>query len=364
MSSRKTISINPALFSMSGSKKKEKAKTLKKKEKKKFNFVNPNQLRKNLLDRIKEHREKSDAGTINQNVNHTMEKSKNMSENTEKKENIEKFSSNFNDSMNYLSDLVKKDKKEKKEKKRKGGKRTLKHKNNNTNFDHANVEVNLKLPEDFSNNINIDNNNYTNISNLLPPAPPYGCLKNGTQPTFRQWKHNTTQKINISSDTEDESDDDDTNFENDLKEIQNDGLSTSNTQNEENKSKPMIKLNNDSIPSEREEKLTELRNKNGGGFIKKKTIKRKYKLGKSKKNNSVSVLIKSTQTKKRIMDEKKKIENEDISKIKKYLREHNLIRIGSTTPNDVLKTMYESAILAGYIQNKSDDVMLHNYLNN
>ena len=64
------------------------------------------------------------------------------------------------------------------------------------------------------------------------------------------------------------------------------------------------------------------------------------------------------------MDEKKKIENEEISKIKKYLREHNLIRIGSTTPNDVLKTMYESAILSGYVNNNSDDVMLHNYLNN
>ena len=369
MSSRKTISINPDLFSMSGGKKKDKAKTLKKKDKKNFNFVNPNQLRKNLLDRIKQHREKSEKSekseiiNVNQNVNQNVENSKN----TDKKENIENFSSNFNNSMNYLSDLVKKDKKEKKAK-RKSSKRTLKNRNNNNRtFDHENIEVNLKLPEDFSNNIdkNMNNNNYTKISNLLPPAPPYGCLKNGTQPTFRQWRHNTTQKINISSDTEDsDGDDDDNIFENELKEIEKGNTSTSNTQNEEEMLKPMIKINNDSIPNERQEKLTDLRNKNGGSFIKKRTIKRKYKLGKSKKNNLVSVLIKSTQTKKKIMDEKKKIENEDISKIKKYLREHNLIRIGSTTPNDVLKTMYESAILAGYVKNNSDDVMLHNYLNN
>ena len=105
MSSKKTISINPELFSMSGNKKKKngKAKTLKKKENK-FNFVNPNQLRKNLLNKIKEHRTNSEVAK--------MEPSN--PKDVEKPENIEKFSSNFKDSMNYLTDLVEKEKKEKK----------------------------------------------------------------------------------------------------------------------------------------------------------------------------------------------------------------------------------------------------------
>jgi len=343
MSSKKTISINPELFSMSGNKKKKngKAKTLKKKENK-FNFVNPNQLRKNLLNKIKEHRTNSEVAK--------MEPSN--PKDVEKPENIEKFSSNFKDSMNYLTDLVEKEKKEKKngtKSKRKRTKRTLKHRGG-SDFDSDNIEVNLKLPDDFSNNITGETTSY---STILPPKPAWGCLKGGNQPTFREWKTHT-QKNTIDDDSDD---DDDTEFNNDIKDIQKSNSEPS----EINFTKSMININK-SLPIEREDKLNTLREK-GGGFIKKKTLKRKYKLGKSKKNGSISVLIKSTQTKKKIMDEKKKIENESIPNIKKYLREHNLIRIGSTTPNDVLKTMYESAILAGYVNNTSDDVMLHNYLN-
>ena len=117
MSSRKTITINPELFSMTKSKKKDKAKTQKKKEKK-FNFVNPNQLRKNLLSKIKEHKNRSEQ--TGGNSEKIVEK--NIPEtNDDSSSNIEKFTSNFKDSMNYLSDLVEKEKKEtpKKEKKTK-----------------------------------------------------------------------------------------------------------------------------------------------------------------------------------------------------------------------------------------------------
>ena len=347
MSSRKTIAINPELFSMTGGKKKkEKAKTLKKKDKK-FNFVNPNQLRKNLLSKIKEHRE-------------TKETEQKQTPPPVKEENIEKFSSNFNDSMNYLSDLVEKEKKSGTKSKRKKRNRTLKRRKGggNIEFDHENIEVNLKLPTDFTSNAAGNNEEYNNVSTILPPVPPYGCLKGGSQPTFRQWKTTTQKNIGFSSDEEDENEDEDDDFVETLKEIQKEKSEPTDT----NFTKSMINIEK-SIPIERENKLNNLRQKKGG-YVTKKTLKRKYKLGKSKKNNSISVLIKSTQTKKKVMDEKKKIENEDISKIKKYLREHNLIRIGSTTPNDVLKTMYESAILSGYVNNSSDDVMLHNYLNN
>ena len=351
MSSKKTISINPELFSVSSSgkkKKNEKAKTQKKKDKK-FNFVNPNQLRKNLLNKIKEHRENKED--VNNNKN---------SETSEKKDNIEKFTSNFKESMNYLSDLVEKDKNKETKSKRKRKQRTLKNKNSNE-FDPNNIEVNLKLPQDFSEKINFsnDDSNKFNYYDRDPPAPPYGCLKGGDKPTFRQWKTSTQKNLSDIADEDvdddDEDDDEDKEFKEDLKEI------SKNSNKDESFTSSMIDISK-SIPNERENKLNKLKKKHNYNII--KTVKRKYKLGKNKKNNSVSVLIKSTQTKKKIMDEKKKIENEDLMNIKKYLREHNLLRIGSTTPNDVLKTMYENAILSGYVENKSDDVMLHNYLNN
>jgi len=359
MSSKKTIAINPELFSLSGGSKKknDKAKTQKKREKK-FNFVNPNQLRKNLLNKIKEHKEKSEKGENIINSHQTTIKNKKMNKtevnNNNESDNIEKFSSNFKDSMNYLSDLVKKEKKEKPKRKRR--QRSLK-KHGGSSFNPDQIEVNLKLPDEFNMNLNKPEPQRASIT-----PPPWGCLKGGDKPTFRQWKNNTQKNYNIS--ISDDEDDEDETFENDMKDIST--ISTiSKEQDEEEEEEEEIKIKkeeHENIINSRKEKLERLRKKNN--FITKKTLRRKYKLGKSKKGDRVSILIKSTQTKKKIMDEKKKIEGENMNNIKKYLREHNLIRAGSSSPNDVLKTMYESSILSGFVQNNSEDVALHNYLNN
>lgn len=352
MSSKKTIAINPELFSLSGGSKKknDKAKTQKKREKK-FNFVNPNQLRKNLLNKIKEHKEKSEKGEniINSHQTTLKNKKTNKSEvSNNESDNIEKFSSNFNESMNYLSDLVKKEKKEKPKRKRR--QRSLK-KHGGSSFNSDQVEVNLKLPDEFNMNFNEPETQPISVT-----PPPWGCLKGGDKPTFRQWKNNTQKNYNIS--ISDDEDDEDEIFENDMKDIS----TISNDQDEEKEEIKVKKEEKENVISSRQEKLEKLRKKNN--FITKKTLRRKYKLGKSKKGDRVSVLIKSTQTKKKIMEEKKKMEGENMNNIKKYLREHNLIRAGSSSPNDVLKTMYESSILSGFVQNNSEDVALHNYLNN
>ena len=47
--------------------------------------------------------------------------------------------------------------------------------------------------------------------------------------------------------------------------------------------------------------------------------------------------------------------------VKLYLREHNLIKIGSNAPNDVLRKMYESSMLAGEITNSNAETLLHNF---
>ena len=53
--------------------------------------------------------------------------------------------------------------------------------------------------------------------------------------------------------------------------------------------------------------------------------------------------------------------NKEINDIKTYLREHNLIKIGSSAPNDVLRKLYESAMLAGEITNSNPEILLHNF---
>jgi len=96
----------------------------------------------------------------------------------------------------------------------------------------------------------------------------------------------------------------------------------------------------------------------------KKTTYKKYTLGKNNLKRKVGVLIKNNKTRKNIMEQHKLLKIKPIPEVKKYLREHNLIKSGSYCPNDVLRKMYESAILTGEIINIDKDMMIHNIINN
>ena len=145
---------------------------------------------------------------------------------------------------------------------------------------------------------------------LFAPEPPYGCLKNGPKPTYREWK-NKTQKSKATIRLDDFPDED------------------------------------DSLPSKYKQ-------------VKRKTTRSKYNIG--KKNNRIGIFIKNNTTRKRIQKEHTNLKKKSINEIKQFLFEKNLLKVGSTAPNHVLRSLYEQCILAGNIKNKGDGVILHNFL--
>jgi len=123
------------------------------------------------------------------------------------------------------------------------------------------------------------------------------------------------------------------------------------------------KFNNDNNDNNENNENNE--NKKNNRYIKqihKKTISRKYTLGKSKIKNKVGILLKNRQTRKTILSAQKELKQHSINDIKKYLRHHNLIKIGSNAPNDILRKIYESSILTGDVTNNNKDILLHNFM--
>ena len=173
-------------------------------------------------------------------------------------------------------------------------------------FDKPKIETpNVKPEEKMDISVKTDYiENYDSNSGLLP-QPPYSNLKNNTshKPTYREWK-TTTQK----------------------------------------RPHPVV--------------LTEpMKEKK---HVAKKS-KHYTKLG--KKNKTISVLIKDRATRKTVDQEVNLLKHHEISKIKEYLRDRGLIKIGSHAPESILRETYENAFLTGDVNNVSKENLIHNYLN-
>jgi hypothetical protein len=175
---------------------------------------------------------------------------------------------------------------------------------------------------------------------LSTPPPPYSNLKGSLKPTYREWLQKTQKNYKQKNDNISFSD------KNQISEISN--LSTIPIENKNNiqyknkTNKSGVVLSK--VPIEK---------------ISKKTRTLKYTLG--KKGDKIGVLIKNSNTRKKIKDDFLKLKRKNISEIKDVLRNKNLIKAGTLAPNDVLREIYEQSILTGDVVNKNKDALIHNY---
>lgn len=387
MSTKKTIQINPELFKMPGNK------TRKNKEKKELTLnpvVSPSNLKNKLLKRIKEHKTNELKGS------------------SLKKENNETFTDEFYGAMDYLSGL-----KHKQKQLQILNNKTLKNHTINNLSASSNATVNpqifLDLPPELTepNKTQLISNEIFNMNYKTNDGVPYGCLKNGKKKTYREWKEESSSSAypelpdlvrpptppkktdgmyftNIKNAIETNQPEKTNNIslsrEERLEQIKNKlrkmedqetaikrkAIEDFNTMEKTIEAKLLPELdytdnetnNIDELIKEREKKIETMNPKQ---YLK-KTVKRKFTLGKSDKLRRISVLIKDRQTRKNIINTQKELKKTDITDVRRYLRQHGIIKVGTTCPADILRKTFESALLAGEVTNTNKETLLHNFL--
>jgi hypothetical protein len=98
--------------------------------------------------------------------------------------------------------------------------------------------------------------------------------------------------------------------------------------------------------------------------LQRKTVRRTYKVGRSTTIPKVTVLVSNKTIRNNTSTKTQLLKQSSIQDIKKFLVKRGLIKVGCTTPNDVLRKMYESTMLiCGDVQNHNPDNLLYNYMN-
>jgi hypothetical protein len=113
------------------------------------------------------------------------------------------------------------------------------------------------------------------------------------------------------------------------------------------------------------ELLTQLKQNNRPKrMLHRKTVRRTYKIGRSSKFPKVTVLVSNKTIRNNTATKSQLLKQTSIQDVKKGLIKRGLIKAGCTTPNDVLRKMYESVMMiCGDVQNHNPDNLLYNYMN-
>lgn len=187
---------------------------------------------------------------------------------------------------------------------------------------------------------------------FIKDAPPHGCLKNGSKPTFREWAnkmlHKPVEAIkNMFGGGGGDGDGHGDGGGDGGDETQ--GTAAAGMAGGGGAGKTLSKHHH-----EHPENIAGMRVKI------RKTQKKKYRIGKH--DNVVGVLLKNKEAQRHIQKQHLALKQKTIGEIRKHLYEHHLLKIGSNAPPDVLRRMYEDSILTGEVKNTNNGVLLHNFL--
>lgn len=344
---RKTIQINPELFKVSNKTPKKKEKSLPRLNiKPKEKVQKQKTVRKNVLKMIRERQQEEYKRLFDKKP-----REPSVANETSKKE----FDKSFDETLEFFSSLANKPENQAPpshnitlkqyppiDNKREPLKIQIPQANGympEANVPHANgphangPQINDCIP--------VEIHTPKQTSPIILQTPKYGCLKNGTLPTYRSYQSTLKNREPPTAVP-----------------ITNTKETPVFTPRPSIETKPVVKTYM---------KKTELFNNKAQRRIKylkrKKIYKRTYRVGKHPKKSKISVLISNKTVRNRLSTQAQLLKQTPMNEIRKFLIKKGFIKVGSSTPNDVLRKMYESvSLVCGEIQNHNNENLLYNFL--
>jgi hypothetical protein len=310
----KEITVNPDYLKI------VEKKTSKTNVKKRKPPMNAKQIKKELLEQLREKRMKDYQRIVSKKVR-----------DKRNREIKDYLSDGYGSSLDYLNDAIRRHQEKRKKRSLKktakikrlsiGG--YVKEKNSNEGIkDYTKDDTKKDTREGIKNNrVNLEGINTIN-------EPPYGCLKGGSKPTYKQYKK-TLKRSHFVDNIENEKLTNNLAFSEDIVRLG------------ENKKKPKKKFVN---------------------FLKRK--KMTIRAGKTKdRKGKLGVFMKNNDIRKRTQKKIDTLKGITIAQMRGYLRERGLIKVGTYAPDDIIRQLYMNSNLAGDITNKNGDVLKHNFFN-
>ena len=176
---------------------------------------------------------------------------------------------------------------------------------------------------------------------LPESGPKYGCLKNGTLPTYRQ-ANKPTPIPSLPS--------------NNVNDPERPLPAAGPTITEESvpaPNNPAPPAPNDPAPPAPDQ---------AAGVVSSKLSTRRVKKRFGKRGKKIAVLINPAKTRRAISSEIESLSEKKIEDVKKYLRGRHLIRTGGRPPQDVSRELFKNAVLAGDVVNTNGTALVSDFM--
>lgn len=184
---------------------------------------------------------------------------------------------------------------------------------------------------------------------LPEPGPKYGCLKNGTLPTYRQ-ANKPTPTPSLSSDN--------------VRDRERPLPEAGHTITEEsvpapNDPAPPVPNNLDPpVPNNPAPPVPD----ESAATVSSRQSTRRVKKRFGKRGKKIAVLINPARTRRAISSEIESLSEKKIEDVKKYLRGRHLIRTGGRPPQDVSRELFKNAVLAGDVVNTNGMALVSDFM--